>query len=85
MRAAISGGLNSPRKRIAVKKAKNMPKPEPNSITPQYFMDVACPVLVLVYPVLGFLKDSGCCSRRKLVFEVFQLRFHEYSSLYYSS
>jgi hypothetical protein len=48
MRAAISGGLDSPRKRIAVKKAKNMPKPEPNSITPQYFIDVAYPFPVLV-------------------------------------
>jgi hypothetical protein len=53
MSAAMLAGLDSPRKRIAVKKAKNIPKPEPNSITPTYFIAVACPVLALIYPVLG--------------------------------
>lgn len=53
MRAAILYGLDSPRKRMPVKKARNMPKPEPNSITPLYFIAVDLPILVVVYPVLG--------------------------------
>lgn len=53
MRPAKLYRLDSPRRRMPVRNAKNIPKPEPNNTTPKYFIADTC----AVYPILWlFLK-----------------------------